>query len=138
MSIIFDVHWTIIYALMHTRARIQGSTAFQVQYYNSILFTRTRDPQCPAGSLSSLMSLDFFFVPLATKVGASLDQVKASREEKRGRRVLGADVSFSLAHHLSTCVISPRQPIHTDTPHTANFQTSFQYLHCIILFCTST
>lgn len=33
------------------------------------------------GLLSSLMSLDFFFVPLATKIGASLDEVKASREE---------------------------------------------------------
>jgi hypothetical protein len=84
------------------------------------------------------MSLDFFFVPLATKVGASLDQVKASQGEKEGRRVLGADFLFSPAHHLSTCVISPRQPIHKDTPHTANSQTSFQHLHCIILLCTGT
>jgi hypothetical protein len=30
--------------------------------------------------LSPLMSLDFFFVPLAAKVGASLDQVKVSLE----------------------------------------------------------
>lgn len=30
------------------------------------------------GQFISLMSLDFFFAPLATKVGASLDQVKAS------------------------------------------------------------
>lgn len=42
----------------------------------------TREPRDSA--LSSLMSLDFFFVPLATKVGASLDQVKASQEERRG------------------------------------------------------
>ena len=84
------------------------------------------------------MSLDFFFAPLATKVGASLDQVKASQEERRGRRVLGADVSFTPAHHLSAFVISPRQPIHTDTSHTANSKTSFQHLHCVILHCTST
>jgi hypothetical protein len=28
----------------------------------------------------TLMSLDFFFVPLAAKVGAPLDQVKVSRD----------------------------------------------------------
>jgi hypothetical protein len=87
------------------------------------------------------MSLDFFFVPLATKVGASLDQVKVSREERRGRRVLGADFFFRfryVAHHMSACGISPRQRIHTDTHHTANPQTPFQHLHRVVLLCTGT
>lgn len=98
---------------------------------------RLREP-CPApAQLSSLMSLDFFFVPLATKAGASLDQVKASREGRSGRILGGANFSFSLpAHHMSACGISPRQRIHTDTSHTADSQTSFQHLHCVILLYT--
>jgi hypothetical protein len=103
----------------------------------SLPLRRLREP-CPApGQLSSLMSLDFFFVPLATKAGASLDQVKASRGGRRGRILGSADFSFLLpAHHMSACGISPRQRLHTDTSHTADSQTSFQHLHCVILLYT--
>jgi hypothetical protein len=38
------------------------------------------------------MSLDFFFVPLAAKVGASLDQVKAS-DDQEGHGVVDADTT---------------------------------------------
>jgi len=95
---------------MHTQACIHGSTAIRIVQDvfiitagaagasaelerrkfivlgTTVSYLRTlREPRDPApGPLRSLMSLDFFFVPLATKVGASLDQVKASQEERRG------------------------------------------------------
>lgn len=55
------------------------------------------------------MSLDFFFVPLAAKVGASLDQVKASRGHEAQNSCTDADLLhflFLYGRQLITCLLA--------------------------------
>ena len=82
---------------MHTprvpRARIDGCSKrsawlklLGVEFSIYVLFTTQSPGNQGLGAQcwfrSALMSLDFFFVPLAAKVGASLDQVKASGDQE--------------------------------------------------------
>jgi hypothetical protein len=97
MSVICDVHGTIIYALMHASSLYRNDA--QRRAWTKIVH-HLRSRYSVLSLLSSLMSLDFFFVPLAAKVGASLDQVKASRDH------FGAELwMLTCGHQLITCLL---------------------------------
>jgi lysophospholipid acyltransferase len=51
------------------------------------------------------MSLDFLFVPLAAKVGASLDQVKVSRDEEALKSADVLILSSVAPRQLITCLL---------------------------------